>query len=56
MVYHRPLEYVGSPYARSGAGGPQARGTQINIAQFNLPESWEMNSAGFYYLWSPGLP
>jgi protease IV len=55
VLYHRPLTYVGSPYAVSPVGGAQA-GTQINIAQFNLAQMPEWASAGFYYLWSPGQP
>jgi protease-4 len=56
VVYHRPLEYVGSPYARSGVAGAAAGGTQINIAQFNLPDIGPWNTAGFYYLWEPAAP
>jgi protease-4 len=55
VVYHRPLEYVGSPFARSGVGAPAAGGTQVNIAQFNLPGALPGEGAGFYYLWNPGM-
>jgi protease IV len=62
IVYHRPLAYIGSPYAASPVGAPgysngggaSAGGTQINIAQFNLADSLQWSTAGFYYLWDPG--
>jgi protease-4 len=63
VVYHRPLEYVGSAYAHApgnsgGAGGGSGNpgipgGTQINFAQINIGEGLLWNTAGFYYLWSP---
>lgn len=51
VLYHRPLEYVGSPYAQTPVSG----GTQINLAQINLEESASGLTSGFYYLWQPGL-
>lgn len=54
VIYHRPLEYVGSAYAQSPVGGGTA-GTQINLAQFNFAEMND-TSAGFYYLWDPSIP
>ncbi|MCC6581594.1 MAG: signal peptide peptidase SppA [Phycisphaeraceae bacterium] len=53
VVYHRPLKYVGSPYARSPAQ-PADAGIQVNLAQINLPDGMSATSAGFYYLWSAG--
>ena len=52
VLYHRPLEYVGSPYAAApGTGG---RGTtQINLAQVNIADTFAGSSVGFFYLW-PG--
>ena len=49
VKYHRPLEYVGSPYATAPA--PSA-GNQVNLVQLNLPD-WPYASTGFYYLWDP---
>ena len=49
VKYHRPLEYVGSPYATAPA--PPA-GSQVNFVQLNLPD-WPYQSTGFYYLWDP---
>ena len=37
VVYHRPLEYVASPYAAAGAGKGDG-GTQVNMLQLNLGE------------------
>ncbi|MCC7408035.1 MAG: signal peptide peptidase SppA [Phycisphaeraceae bacterium] len=66
VMYHRPMQYVGSPYAAAPAVVPQAapaaterpgagaEGTQINVAQFNFTDTPGMQ-AGFYYLWSPGI-
>ncbi len=49
VKYHRPLEYVGSPYAAAPA---QPAGHQINLVQLNLPD-WPYENTGFYYLWDP---
>jgi protease-4 len=57
VMFHRPLSYVATPYSPS-ASAP-ATGTQINVAQLNLPESSEWLSSaapGFYYLWVPPVP
>lgn len=51
ILYHRPLSYVGSPYA---AAPPINTGTQINLHAPDLPLG--ETSAGFYYLWQPVLP
>ena len=53
--YHRPLEYVGSPYA-SAPGletpyGVESGGTQINLAQINFSANPAESSTMFYYLW-----
>ena len=49
VKYHRPLEYVGSPYATSPV--PPAGG-QVNLFQMNLGQ-WPDQHTGFYYLWDP---
>jgi protease-4 len=59
VIYHRPLNYVASPYATAPSGQPSASGgagngaTQVNIMQFNLPEMPGGASVGFYYMWQP---
>jgi protease-4 len=50
VKYHRPLEYVGSAYARPAPANPQ-----INLLQLNL-EGLGLNQPGFYYLWDPSIP
>jgi ClpP class serine protease len=49
--YHRPLQYVGSPYAAAPASVPQ---TQINIASMDMGGLLAQPADGFYYLW-PGF-
>jgi len=59
VLYHRPMTYVGSPYAMAHATGwsPAATGnTQINLAQINLPDTLTPPPMGFYYLWHPEHP
>jgi protease-4 len=55
VIYHRPLSYVGSPYAMtpdaSGIAGP----TQVNIASLMLPDAMADGSMQFYYLWATPL-
>lgn len=57
--YHRPLEYVGSPYASAGGAGGGAASpgsTQVNLLQLNLDGSLgTLTSPGFYYVWLPGV-
>ncbi|MEM1355575.1 MAG: signal peptide peptidase SppA [Planctomycetota bacterium] len=60
VLYHRPLEYVASPYASSpvpglGGGGHINAGTQVNLLQLNMDGSMGgLNiPPGFYYLWRP---
>ena len=57
VVYHRPLEYVGSPYAMAPSvesfSGRFNGSTQINLAQINLPPDLAGMSCGFFYLWQP---
>ncbi len=48
VKYHRPLEYVGSAYARSPVANPQ-----INMLQLNLNAGPLLEQSGFYYLWDP---
>ena len=48
VKYHRPLEYVGSAYARSPAANPQ-----INMLQLNVNAGPLLEQSGFYYLWDP---
>lgn len=50
VKYHRPLEYIGSPYA--AAPGPQA-GMQLNLLQLNVMDDVPGDQPGFYYLWDP---
>lgn len=58
IVYHRPLEYVGSPYAQSPGLGQRHAGTQVNLLQLNLSGGLGVLDApvGVYYLWRPDLP
>ncbi len=54
--YHRPLQYVGSPYASAPAGAGRAeQTTQINLLQVNLPENYHTAPVTFSYLWEPTL-
>jgi protease-4 len=50
VKYHRPIEYVGSPYAQA-----PAIGAQYNLMQLNLAGSMSGDQPGFYYLWDPGV-
>ncbi|MEX2213889.1 MAG: signal peptide peptidase SppA [Phycisphaeraceae bacterium] len=66
VLYHRPLDYVATPYAQAGTSGGAAGGgsgadhanvgTQINLFQFNLGGVSNESTIGFYYLWQPSLP
>lgn len=60
VLYHRPLTYVGSPYASAAWGGSLGSGwpggTQINLAQFNLAGTFADPGVEFYYLWDPSQP
>ena len=49
VKYHRPLEHVGSPYARTPVGAP---GT-VNLVQLNVGTAALGEQTGFYYLWDP---
>ncbi len=51
VKYHRPVDHVGSAYARAPAAGA---GTQVNLLQLNLPDL-PGTGTGFYYLWDPSL-
>lgn len=54
--YHRPLTYVGSPYASAGDRQTEANSTQVNLLQLNLGGSLGgMPSSCFYYVWMPGV-
>lgn len=54
--YHRPLSYVGSPYASAEDRQPKSGSTQVNLFQLNLGDALgESASSGFYYVWMPGL-
>ena len=54
--YHRPLEYVGSPYANAGDRQPESAAMQVNLLQLNLDGSLGgMPSSCFYYVWLPGV-
>ena len=71
VIYHRPLDYVGSPYAYApapgsapgsapgtapGPGMPGLGGTQINLAQINLNYALTGAPVGFFYLWQADQP
>lgn len=59
VIYHRPLEYVGSPYA--AAPTPQTDiapiTTQINLMQLNMAGGLPGfdSPVGVYYLWRPDV-
>jgi len=54
--YHRPLEYVGSPYASSKGREPSTHSTQVNLLQLNMDGSFGESASGcFYYVWLPGV-
>ncbi len=53
--YHRPLRYVGSPYARlaTGRDAPDS----INLLQLNIDALGGIDApVGAFYLWRPDLP
>jgi len=56
ILYHRPLDYVASPYAAPGISSANTQatgGTQVNFAQFNLDAGLLADMpAGAYYLWT----
>jgi protease-4 len=53
--YHRPLEYVGSPYARSSDRAERV-GSQVNLLQLNMNGSLgSAATSSFYYVWLPGV-
>jgi protease-4 len=51
VKYHRPLEYVGSPYASSPVPAAASE-REINLLQLNL-DAGLGEHVGFYYLWDP---
>ncbi|MEX0655653.1 MAG: signal peptide peptidase SppA [Phycisphaeraceae bacterium] len=59
VLYHRPLDYAGSPYAASASGGQAGRatGTQVNLMQINLDglPGFAGAPVGIYYLWRPDV-
>lgn len=56
VKYHTDATQPRTPYASAQSAGPIGeQGTQINLLQLNFPESL-LPSAGFYYLWAPGVP
>lgn len=60
IIYHRQLEYVGSPYAAapSTPAGDASATTQINLMQLNLTGGLPGfdSPVGVYYLWRPDVP
>jgi protease-4 len=56
ILYHRQLDYVGSPYAAAPMG-TNAPATQVNLLQLNLtdPLAGFDSPVGVYYLWQPEL-
>lgn len=55
VLYHRPLNYVASPYAAAPGMRQATSQTQINFLQINVEELPGGADAGFYYLWRPAL-
>ena len=59
ILYHRPLNYVGSPYAAAPGNGsgirPPNGATQINLVQLTLDDLPGGAGMGFYYLWLPAI-
>ncbi|HEX7008408.1 MAG TPA: signal peptide peptidase SppA [Phycisphaeraceae bacterium] len=54
VLYHRPLQYVASPYAVAPV---PAAGTQVNLVQLNVGRLLGFDTpVGVYYLWQPNLP
>jgi len=52
--FHRPLQYVGSPYAATPVdGGANAAGAEINLFQLRLDGAGLVTGPGLYYLWQP---
>ncbi|MCC7146517.1 MAG: signal peptide peptidase SppA [Phycisphaeraceae bacterium] len=56
VIYHRPSDYVGSPYAQAPSASGQDTALQVNLAQINLGPALGNMGTGFYYLWDPTLP
>ncbi len=56
VIYHRPLQYIGSPYATAAAPTTGTAQTQINLFQLNMAEAYGESAAGFWYLWQPVSP
>ena len=50
LLYHRPLAYAGSPYATTPGANSGPVTTQINLAQFNITDTFAGSSLGFFYL------
>ena len=52
VVFKRPLDYVGSPYAEASWGSPR-----VNVSTFNIAEAVPGLGlpTGFYYLWMPSV-
>lgn len=57
VMHHRPLSYVGSPYAMTPppAAGNAVGATQVNIAPLVLPDGMMDGAMQFLYLWSTPL-
>lgn len=60
LRYHRPLDYVASPYALGGmpAPGQGSESTQVNLVNLGVSPVHGLPglpgaTAGFYYLWQP---
>lgn len=51
--YHRPLEYVGSPYAAAPQAQPS--GTQVNLVNLEAAGLGGLTEPGFFYVWLPGV-
>ena len=53
VKYHRPMQHVGSAYARGSVPQPTAAAPQqqINLMQLNVDVGGLFTDAGFFYLW-----
>lgn len=51
VIYHRPLDYRPTYYART----PGSSDIQVNLLQLNTSSGWWPGIAQFMYLWAPGI-
>lgn len=59
VMYHRPLDYVATPYSTAAPptkAGATSGGGEVNLIQLNVSGLSELNlPVGAYYLWRPDL-